>query len=267
MPYKDQFFACKEFGLLFTPISVLASLDEKKINLHDSIGLDSGRMIYRGHTMIDGYFQRDSCNKVAVNQLLLKHTNIGISKLVIRSFDDDAWKFLTKLKRMSVGEPFHERQPADMESAYHDLAWAAIGYGVVLSPVQLLTAYNAIANDGRMVAPVFSPFFEKPALINDRIASDESIRDIRDMLKQVSLNDGEGHSSVAGMSCCTRVDAFYRVRPDYKFTSFFCGCFPVDQPRYSCLVMVNVNMEYSLIAYAIANRLAENILLQETGHK
>ena len=267
MPYKDVFFALKHFGLPFTPISVLASLDEKKINLQDSIELDSGLMIYRGRTMTDGYFQRDSCNKVAVNQLLMKHSYIGITKLVIRSFDDSGWKFLKALKRMSVGEPFHERQMADTDTAYHLLAWAAIGYGLALSPIQLLAAYNAIANDGSMVAPVFSSFFERPVLINDRIASDESIRNIRGMLKQVSLNDGEGHTSVAGMSCCTMVDAFYPVPPDYKFTSFFGGYFPVDQPRYSCLVLVNINQEYSQIAYAIANRLAENILLQERGHK
>ena len=124
-----------------------------------------------------------------------------------------------------------------------------------MTPLQLLTFYNAIANNGTMVRPRFVKeirswnkqvaAFDTEVII-DKIASDTTIAKIQEVLKNIVVR-GTGQSlysknfSMAGKTGTARID--YANLEDWlkdkKYVSSFAGYFPADQPKYSCIVVIH----------------------------
>jgi cell division protein FtsI (penicillin-binding protein 3) len=131
------------------------------------------------------------------------------------------------------------------------LPWMAYGYGVSLTPLQTLTLYNAVANNGEMVKPLFVKevkewnktikIFEKE-VINPKIASQETIDKIKVVLENV-VKRGTGSKlyskdfSMAGKTGTAQVG--YADKANLYYASSFVGYFPADKPKYSCIVVVH----------------------------
>jgi cell division protein FtsI (penicillin-binding protein 3) len=133
------------------------------------------------------------------------------------------------------------------------LQWMAYGYGVSFTPLQTLTFYNAIANDGVMVRPKFLREIKEietsietfdTEVINPRICSEETVLKLQQLLKNVVEKEhGTGHGlysdkfSMAGKTGTCQKD--YANKDQLNYISSFSGYFPADDPKYSCIVVIH----------------------------
>ncbi len=122
----------------------------------------------------------------------------------------------------------------------------AYGYGVLLSPLQILTFYNSVANNGEMVKPVFtrqSSMVNNKTILNPSICSDDTLNKVKLMLENVvNEKGGTGNNiksniyKIAGKTGTGQVD--YNT-DDMQYISSFVGYFPADKPKYSCIVVIH----------------------------
>ena len=128
----------------------------------------------------------------------------------------------------------------------------AYGYGISLTPLQILTFYNSIANNGEMVKPKFlekvvSSFgydYEfKKEVINSSICSKKTLDIINKMLYDVvqhpngtAYNIKSKYFNMSGKTGTSQVD--YNS-DNINYNSSFVGFFPSDEPKYSCIIMIN----------------------------
>jgi len=153
----------------------------------------------------------------------------------------------------------------------------AFGYGVELTPLQTLTFYNAIANDGEMVKPRFlrevKEFdktivpFEKEVL-NKAICSKETAKKVQQMMKNVvEKKHGTAHNiyspnfSMAGKTGTCQTE--YWLEPGLYISSF-AGYFPAENPKYSCIVVIHkpdkkVGYYGNVVAAPVFKKIAQKI--------
>ena len=195
-------------------------------------------------------------------------------------------KFIQGLERMMVGQKIGlpikgEGQPKipnpkDKESWNGlSLPWMAYGYGVSFTPLQTLTFYNAIANNGEMVRPRFVKEiraqsnvvtkFEKE-IMHPQICSQETIDKVKEMMLNVvkrgtADNIYDPNFSMAGKTGTCQTEYW---TDNTKYISSFVGYFPADEPKYSCIVVIhkpNKKKGYygNIVAAPVFERIARKI--------
>lgn len=161
--------------------------------------------------------------------------------------------------------------PNDKDWNGLSLPWMVYGYGVLLSPLQILTFYNSVANNGEMVKPVFTRknhLVSNKIVLNPSICSDDTIDKVKFMLENV-VNDkgGTGYNiksniyKIAGKTGTGQVD--YNT-DNVQYISSFVGYFPADKPKYSCIVVIhkpNKKKGYygSAVAAPVFKKIADKI--------
>ena len=248
---------CENFSIwqstgLMHPISLLAALETGKVKLSDKV--DTGNGIYQvhGRELKDHNWHRGGYGELTVQEGLAASSNIAIYKTMEKAFGNNPQSYFDLLANMSYGKPdsitgianlkpAHIVTPKDNNWAKSDFAWSSIGYNQQISPIQILTFYNAIANNGKMIQPQL--YKDSVVVINPQIASRASIDSLKKALV-FNITDGLGQPAksdkvlVAGMqgtsSLSTNEDStkgMYAVE--------FCGYFPTDNPKYSIIVSIN----------------------------
>jgi cell division protein FtsI (penicillin-binding protein 3) len=249
-----------EPGSTFKMFSLLAALEDNKINLDDVVDVTGGSTQFANRTMRDSHM---GGGVMTIRQAFEKSSNVGISKVIYRSYSANPQQFIDRIWSFSVNKPLHLEIPG--EGMPHisgtksktwskvSLPWKSIGYEVALTPLQLLTFYNAIANDGVMVKPHFVKEIRQmgisiktiePEIINPRIASKETIAKAKSLLEGV-VEHGTGTAlknpiyKVAGKTGTAQIaqNSGGYNKSDYKAS--FVGYFPADNPKYSCIVVIN----------------------------
>ena len=249
--------SCENFSVwqstgLMHPISLLAALETGKVKLSDKV--DTGNGIYQihGRELKDHNWHRGGYGELTVQEGLAASSNIAIYKTMEKAFGNNPQSYFNLLANMSYGKPdsitgianlkpAHIVTPKDNNWAKSDFAWSSIGYNQQISPIQILTFYNAIANNGKMIQPQL--YKDSVVVINPQIASRASIDSLKKALV-FNITDGLGQHAksdkvlVAGMqgtsSLSTNEDStkgMYAVE--------FCGYFPTDNPKYSIIVSIN----------------------------
>ena len=249
--------SCENFSVwqstgLMHPISLLAALETGKVKLSDKV--DTGNGIYQihGRELKDHNWHRGGYGELTVQEGLAASSNIAIYKTMEKAFANNPQSYFDLLANMSYGKPdsitgianlkpAHFVTPKDNNWAKSDFAWSSIGYNQQISPIQILTFYNAIANNGKMIQPQL--FKDSVVVINPQIASRASIDSLKKALV-FNITDGLGQPAksdkvlVAGMqgtsSLSTNDD---RTKDMYAVE--FCGYFPTDNPKYSIIVSIN----------------------------
>ena len=200
---------------------------------------------------------------MTVQQAFEKSSNVGVAKLIYRCYGAKPQEFIDRIHSFSVNKPLNLDIPGEgmpvikgTESktwSAVSLPWKAIGYEVALTPLQILTFYNAVANGGVMVKPHFVKEIRQlgvpvrtiePEIINPRIASKEALAMARTMLEGV-VERGTGSVlknpiyKVAGKTGTAQIaqNSGGYNKSDYKGS--FVGYFPADNPKYSCIVVIN----------------------------
>lgn len=242
---------CEKFAIqrptgLMHPISLLAALETGKVNLSDKVNVGSGIYSVYGRELKDHNWHRGGYGEITVEQGLACSSNIAIYKTMEEAFGNNPQSYFDLLAKMNYGKPDSIAGISNLKPAYFvtpqykdwsttAFAWFSIGYNQLISPIQSLTFYNAIANNGKMVQPQL--YKDSTVVINPQIASRASIDSLKRALQYV-VTDGLGKPSysdkvaVAGMQGTTQLE-------DDSYVVEFCGYFPANNPKYTIIVSIN----------------------------
>ena len=254
---STNYQSCENFSVwqstgLMHPISLLAALETGKVKLSDKV--DTGNGIYQIHgiELKDHNWHRGGYGELTIQEGLAASSNIATYKTMEKAFGDNPQTFFDLLANMSYGKPDSINGIANLNPAYFvtpkdnnwaksDFAWSSIGYNQQISPIQILTFYNAIANDGKMIQPQL--YKDSVVVINPQIASRVSIDSLKKALV-FNITDGLGQPAksdkvlVAGMQGTSSLSTNEDSTKD-MYAVEFCGYFPTDNPKYSIIVSIN----------------------------
>lgn len=262
--FDGKFQHCSNFAFQQEPGStmktaaLLALLETGEVKLTDEVDTGEGVWAIDDEDIIkDHNWHRGGYGKITLERALEISSNIGISKTIRKVFDGKEQRYFELLDKMSLGQPdsiegiaelkpMVYSSPKDSTWASRQLLWNSIGYERKMAPIQTLTFYNAIANDGKMVKPMLRP--GKTEVINEQIASKENIAKIQQALYNVvcrGLGKKAGSEIIpsAGKPGTTQVNSFEWLSEEgYGIDEYhmsFCGYFPAMSPKYSIIVSMN----------------------------
>ena len=261
--YEGKFQPCKNFayqqelGSLMKTASLL-TLFERGIDstyvVHTGVGvwgLDNN-WVLRDHN-----WRRGGYGDMNLARALEVSSNIGIGVPIWESFKGHEQDFFNDLNKMSFGQPDFINgieglkpttydSPKDSDWVNKFIIWSAIGYNRKIAPIQMLTFYNAIANDGKMVKPTLKT--GEIEILNPQIASKDNIKKMQVILEHV-VSQGLGRKAgspiirVAGKTGTSQVNEYDYYNevgtPLVEYQLAFCGYFPADKPKYSMIVSIN----------------------------
>ena len=261
--FEGKYQPCKNFayqqelGALMHTVSLLAVLETGKARLSDVVHTGSGVWpVEDGFEMKDHNWQRGGYGSITLDRALEVSSNVGISLAVNKTFGNNNQAFFDLLEKMSFGQPDNVEgidglnrtsysSPKDGDWAKWKLWWNAIGYEWKIAPIQMLTFYNAIANNGKMVKPTLKT--GEIEIINPQIASKAVIDSMQVALEHV-VSQGLGKKAgipilmVAGKTGTSQVKEYYysnNEEPVYEYQLAFCGYYPADKPIFSIIVSMN----------------------------
>jgi cell division protein FtsI (penicillin-binding protein 3) len=250
-----------EPGSTFKVMAFIAALEDKVIDTSTLVNTYRGTKQFYGRTISDSRGH----GEISAARALEVSSNIGLATIIDDAYAKQPKKFINRLKGWNLHKPLgisiigegipDIAEPGKSNWSRNALPSMAYGYNLRMTPLQTLTFYNAIANNGEMVKPRFIKavkefdreveVFEKEVL-NQKICSDKTLKEIREILKNIVIR-GTGsrmyseNFSMAGKTGTARTDYnnYEEWRKDRKYVSSFAGYFPADNPKYSCIVVIH----------------------------
>ncbi|MFN8775546.1 MAG: penicillin-binding protein [Flavobacteriales bacterium] len=245
--------------------SLMACLEEGKVDLEDSIATGNGIAFFYGKPMKDSNWDEGGNGTITVEETFEKSSNIGTAMIVKQSFENRPQKFLEHLHTFGLGDVLGVELAGEaiprLYKSTNDRGWSglsltqlAIGYESQCTPLQTLAFYNAVANEGTMVRPLFAEELRrngrtekqfKPVVIREDFCSSSTLRKCRQMMEGVMDPGGTADwvfkgspYRVAGKTgtCWLNEDGSYQAN---RYRASFVGYFPADEPRYSCIVVIH----------------------------
>ena len=240
---------CENFSIwqstgLMHPISLLAALETGKVKLSDKVDTGNGIYQVQGRELKDHNWHRGGYGEITAQEGLAASSNIAIYKTMEKAFGDNPQTFFDLLANMSYGKPDSINGIASLQPykiTEKNITWNCIGYEQLISPIQVLTFYNAIANNGKMIQPQL--YKDSVVVINPQIASRASIDSLK-LALAFNITDGLGQPAksdkvlVAGMQGTSSLSTNEDSTKD-MYAVEFCGYFPTDNPKYSIIVSIN----------------------------
>ncbi len=248
-----------EPGSTFKLASVLALLEDGYANENETVSSEDGSTRYGDRTMYDS--EHGGKGLLTLQKSFELSSNVGISKFVWNHYHSNPTKFVNHLvndfkfgQSLKLGFPderiYPVPTPQDRNWSSTTLPWMSIGYAIQVSPMQILTLYNAVANKGRMVKPMFVQRVEltgklikeyNTEVLSEKIVSDKTLQRIMPMLTGVvehgtATNIRSKIYSIGGKTGTAKIVENREYVEKYK--SSFCGFFPADNPQYTCMVMI-----------------------------
>lgn len=270
---STNYQSCENFSVwqstgLMHPISLLAALETGKVKLSDKV--DTGNGIYQihGRELKDHNWHRGGYGELTIQEGLAASSNIAIYKTMEKAFGDNPQTFFDLLANMSYGKPDSINGIASLQPykiTEKNITWNCIGYEQLISPIQVLTFYNAIANNGKMIQPQL--YKDSVVVINPQIASRASIDSLK-LALAFNITDGLGHPAksdkvlVAGMQGTSSLSTNEDSTKD-MYAVEFCGYFPTDNPKYSIIVSINkagLPASGGLMTGDVFKKIADNII-------
>lgn len=235
-----------ETGSLFLPVSYMAALEDKKINPDKSV--DTGNGIFRIDSIIirDHNAFKGGYGKITASQVISFASNVGMAKMIIDGYEENPGSFIERIKSMEWNNSdaftgINVILPATGAGfdKINDI-WGSFGYLIKVKPIALLTFYNAIANDGCMVMSRLVDSTGAPAVVKENICSKETLEALRNTLSDV-IKEGTGKvikSDKVSFAGKTGTVMQRNINGGFVTVVSFCGYFPLEKPKYTCLVML-----------------------------
>jgi cell division protein FtsI (penicillin-binding protein 3) len=260
--YDYAFREAVEPGSTFKLASLITALETGQVKLTDSYFVGNGRVMYHNRWMVDSHPPASSF--MTVREIFEQSSNVGVSKIITSLFDDHPELFVDQLRKMSLGKPLGieikgetapiMKDPRDKSNWYGtSLPWMSIGYELTITPLQTLTFYNAIANNGVMVKPIFVSEIREggqtikkfdPVVINPAICTPTTVQLAKSLLEGVVTN-GTGKMlkdstyKIAGKTGTALIAEGAKGYTEKNYNASFVGYFPADNPKYSCIIVIN----------------------------
>jgi cell division protein FtsI (penicillin-binding protein 3) len=250
-----------EPGSTFKLVDLIALIDDNKVDTSKVYDTNGGVITYYGKKVRDSH--EGGYGKISLARGFEVSSNTVMVQAVYENYKNNPQQFVDRIDRMGLnkplGLPFKGEgkpiipQPNTNSWSGTALPWMAYGYGVSVTPLQTLTLYNAIANNGEMVKPQFvseikewSKTIKKynKQVINPKICSDETIKKLKTILGNV-VKRGTASKlyskdfSMAGKTGTAAANYGKDAGVNKYYISSFAGFFPVDNPKYSCIVVVH----------------------------
>lgn len=254
-----------EPGSTFKLASVIALLEDSNIQLDDTIETGNGAFEFYDRLMTDS--KPGGYGTITFQQAFEKSSNIAISRKVVEHFGLKPQRFIDYLKGMGITEKLgfqmegeaapYIKNPGQKSWSGITLPWMSIGYELKLSPLQILTLYNAVANDGKMIQPIIVKESKvadktietfKPKVIKEQICSEETLEKVKVMLEGVvsrgtAMNINNSVYKIAG-----KTGTAQKIKNGQYIKNYYCsfaGYFPADKPKYSCIVVIDNPQGYA----------------------
>ncbi len=277
-----------EPGSTFKLASFIAALEDGFIELDDTIDTGDGKVRYYDKTIRDT--KEQGYGRISVKEVFEKSSNVGTAKIIYENYKSRPGDFVDRLYRMGLNEKLGIdirgegmpliRYPGDKYWSGISLPMMSHGYEVQLTPLQILTFYNAVANDGRMIKPRIVKEVRyhgetirtiNSEVLNPSICSKSTIQKAKILLEGVVRNgtaknlDNDTYA-IAGKTGTAQIanDKYgYKHGGKVSYQASFVGYFPADQPVYSCIVIVNApsNFVYygNLVAGPVFKEIADKV--------
>ncbi len=250
-----------EPGSTFKLPSMIAMFEDGLDNLDDTIDIGKGITSYSGLKIQDIHSIRDG--KVSIREVFEASSNVGVSKLVTQMYSKKPQKYIDRLYDMSLNEKLGIELPGEANPFIKNtknpswskvtLPFMSIGYELRLTPLQILTFYNAVANNGRMVKPKFVKEIQrsgrtiktfKTEVLNSSICSRSSIKKAKEILEGVvergtAITLSKSAYKIAGKTGTAQIAAKGKGYDKSNYNASFVGYFPADDPKYSCIVVIS----------------------------
>ncbi len=277
-----------EPGSTFKTASIMVALEDGVITPNDIVDTGNGvKMMYK-RPMRDHNWRRGGYQKLDVTQVLMVSSNIGVSSLIDKHYHNHPEKFVDGLYKIGLNRPLNLqipgegipniRHPKDGRWYNTALPWMSIGYETQIPPINMLTFYNAIANNGVMVKPKFVKGISKNGtliesypteVINPSICSQKTLNQIKVMLEKVVRDGlakpaGSKQFPVAGKTGTSQISqgsGGYKLN-GLNYLVSFAGYFPADKPQYSCIVSIQKPSQPAsggLMAGSVFGKIAERV--------
>lgn len=251
--------AATEPGSTIKTMSLLAGLDSGEIDTMTTVATGGGRYRLYSRTISDSHPN----GTITAKQVLEKSSNIGTARLITNIWQNKPEDFMKIMKdRWKLDQPLgvdipgeatpYIPDPEDKSWSKQTLSSVSFGYESKLTPLQILTFYNGIANDGVMLKPLFVKEIRKrgellkrfqPEIRVKKMAADSTIKKMQIMLAG-TVKNGTGrafyneHYTAAGKTGTARVE-YWKKDQAIQYRASFCGYFPTDKPKYSVIVVVH----------------------------
>lgn len=275
----------QEPGSTFKLAGLIALLEDKKVDTSKVYDSHGGVIKIYNRKVEDS--KKGGYGKISLARGFELSSNTVMVQAVYESYKDNPQEFVDHINRMGLnnrlgvsikgeGRPMIP-QPQDKHWSGLSLPWMGFGYGLHMTPLQTLAFYNAVANDGEMVKPLFVQEIKKwdktikkfnKEVINPKICSDETLAQVHAILENV-VKKGTGSKlyspnfSMAGKTGTAQVN-YGKGKDGMYYSSSFAGYFPADDPQYSCIVVIHkpsVNKGYygADVSGPVFKRIAQKI--------
>ena len=258
-----------EPGSVFKVASFLVALDDGVVDTSYVIHTGCGILNMHGAKMKDHNWHRGGYGDINVARALEVSSNIGVSYVIDHYYGSNPRKYVEGLYRVGIGQdlklpivgylPPKIRMPDTKTSnralywSKTTLPWMSIGYETQIAPINTVTFYNAIANNGKMMRPRFVKGFMRegqmiaetqPGVIKEQIAKPSTIKTMQTVLRHV-VSQGLGKkagshsfqvSGKTGTAQVAKAGGYKTGTTEYWLS--FCGYFPSDNPQYTCIVCI-----------------------------
>lgn len=250
-----------EPGSTYKLADLMALLEDKKVDTSAVFNSHGGEITYSGKKVRDSH--EGGYGKISLARGFEVSSNTVMVQAVYENYKEDPSRFVNHLNAYGLnsrlglpfqgeGKPFIP-QPTDKSWSNISLPWMAFGYGVSITPLQTLTYYNAVANNGEMLKPQFVSEIKawnrtikkyEKEVINPKVCSQETILKLKAVLENV-VKRGTGSSlysknfSMAGKTGTAQANYATKGGSEKHYISSFVGYFPADTPKYSCIVVVH----------------------------
>ena len=252
-----------EPGSTFKLASLLVGLEDGAFDIDDMVDTEDGTHKFYDRTMRDS--RVGGYGVVPVKEAFAHSSNVAISKLIFYNYKQNPQKFIDGLKKLGLdkltGIEINGEREGNIKNAGENgwsgvtLPWMSIGYETELTPIQILTLYNAVANNGKMMKPQLVKEIRKgekivksfsPTTLNPRICSKSTIRKAKECMELV-VESGTGKKlksaqfKIAGKTGTTQIakNGSYNKDGQVSYSASFAGYFPADKPKYSCIVVIS----------------------------
>ncbi|WP_266202255.1 penicillin-binding protein [Pontibacter kalidii] len=282
-----------EPGSTFKLASMMALFEHHpEVSLTDTIDTGDGRYKIKNTVMTDAKI--NGYGKITVQQVFEKSSNIGVAKLMEQYFGNEQQAFVDYLNKFGLNSTLgfqmegearpYMKDPQDKNWYGTTLTSMSIGYETKLSPLQTLAFYNAVANNGVKIQPIIVKEIRKvdevvqsyeTRVLNEKICSDETLKKLRTMLEGVVENGTAKSIHSADYKIAGKTGTARKVKDGRyvrEYSTSFAGYFPADDPKYSCIVIIDspkgVNVYGSDVAAPVFKELADKAYARDLAmHK
>ncbi len=274
-------------GSTFKLASLMALFEDKNIDVTDSVFVGNGELKFHDKVMKDS--KPHPRKYLTIKEVFSKSSNVGVSKLIFDHFGKNPKKYVELLQSFHLNDPIDfqmkgEAKPyikdtEDSTWSYLSLPWMSIGYEMGMSPLIMLNFYNAVANNGKMIKPIIvkkvwsgDHVVEEyhTEVVDDQICSMETIEKLKECLVAVVEHGTADNIFTENYSIAGKTGTAQKIKNGQYTKSYytsFCGFFPADKPKYSCIVVIDNPKGFSQygadVAAPVFREIADKVYSQD----